>query len=86
MHVGSSTNDTWVLRGRKTGGGVIHEGHEVTLYKSRLFLLVEVLQSLQHRRNVVPRLGVEPDLIHRDLTELKLTFLDYDPSPINSRP
>ena len=41
-----------------------------------LFLLVEVLQSLQHRRNVVPRLGVEPDLIHRDLTELKLTFLD----------
>ena len=60
-----------------------------------LFLLVEVLQSLQHRRNVVPRLGVEPDLIHRDLTELKLTFLDFshecDPSksclyePINSQ-
>ena len=54
-----------------------------------------MLQSLQHRRNVVPRLGVEPDLIHRDLTELKLTFLDFshecDPSksclyePINSQ-
>ena len=40
-------------------------------------------------------LGFEPDLIHRDLTELKLTFLDFshecDPSksclyePINSQ-
>ncbi len=37
----------------------------------------EVLKPLQHRRDVVPRLRVDPDLLDRHLPELKLRRVNF---------
>ena len=36
-----------------------------------------VLKPLQHRRDVVPRLGVDPNLLHRNLTQLELPSVNF---------
>ena len=40
--------------------------------RPQLFVAPDVLKPLQHRRDVVPRLRVDPNLLDRHLTELKL--------------
>ena len=37
----------------------------------------DVLKPLQHRRDVVPRLGIEPDLLDGHLTEPELPFVNF---------
>ena len=45
--------------------------------RAQLLVRPNVLKPLQHRRDVVPRLGVDPNLLHRNLTKLELPSVNF---------
>ena len=47
--------------------------------RAQLLVAPDVLKPLQHRRDVVPRLRVDPDFLDRHLPELELRSVNFSP-------